>query len=183
MTSDFNAGKTALDKVNELEKRFAYSAAKSSACVYSETQREISLTSSEIEKNVILNYEWDFFKKEASLLNFVVTTPQKGAVNIKLDFNGTEIFNGAMTDKAESWSNEEWMLHQWGIEFLSEGRRRRTDLRRFDQFTQGQWWFFGRATDDAGVVFPAKRSRKYEWYPLPQNACAVNPGLVQNPNY
>lgn len=98
MTSDFNAGKTALDKVNELEKRFAYSVAKSSACVYSETQREISLTSSEIEKNVILNYEWDFFKKEASLLNFVVTTPQKGAVNIKLDFNGTEIFNGAMTD-------------------------------------------------------------------------------------
>lgn len=92
-------------------------------------------------------------------------------------------FAGAMTDKAESWSNEEWMLHQWGLEFLGEGRRRRTDLRRFDQFTQGQWWFFGRATDDAGVVFPAKRSRKYEWFPLPQNACAVNPGLVQNPNY
>lgn len=90
---------------------------------------------------------------------------------------------GAMTDKAASWTPEQWMLHQWGVEFLNEGRRRRTDLRRFDQFTQGQWWFFGRATDDAGQVFPAKRDRKYEWYPLPQSALSVNPGLVQNPNY
>ncbi len=98
MTNDFNAGRTALDKVNELEKRLAYSAAQINACAYGETQREISLASSEVEKNVILNYEWNFFKKEASLLNFAVTTPQKGAVNIKLDFNGGEIFNGAMTD-------------------------------------------------------------------------------------
>lgn len=75
-----------------------------------------------------------------------------------------------------------WMLDQWGQEFLSEGRRRRTDLRRFDQFTQGQWWFFGRATDD-GVTYPAKRDRKYEWYPLPTTALSVNPGLKQNPKY
>ena len=54
----------------------------------------------------------------------------------------------------------DWMLGQWGMEFLSEGRRRRTDLRRFDKFTQGQWWFFGRATDD-GKAYPAKRDRKY----------------------
>lgn len=100
MTSDFNAGKTALDKVNELEKRLDYSAAKINACPYGETECELSLTSSEVEKNVILNYEWDFLKKEASFLNFVVTTPQKGAVNIKLIFNGTEIFNGAMSDGA-----------------------------------------------------------------------------------
>lgn len=92
-------------------------------------------------------------------------------------------FSGAPTDKAASWTNEEWMLHQWGIEFLSEGRRRRTDLRRFDKFTQGQWWFFGRATDDNGNIFPAQRDRKYEWYPLPQSAISVNPGLTQNPNY
>ena len=32
----------------------------------------------------------------------------------------------------------DWMLNQRGLEFLSEGRRRRTDLRRFDKFTQGQ---------------------------------------------
>jgi len=76
----------------------------------------------------------------------------------------------------------DWMLSEWGIEFLSEGRRRRTDLRRFDKFTQGQWWFFGRATDD-GMAYPAKRDRKYEWYPLPESALMVNPGLVQNPNY
>lgn len=76
----------------------------------------------------------------------------------------------------------DWMLGQWGLEFLSEGRRRRTDLRRFDKFTQGQWWFFGRATED-GNLLPAQRDRKYEWYPLPASALMVNPGLVQNPNY
>lgn len=76
----------------------------------------------------------------------------------------------------------DWMLGQWGTEFLSEGRRRRTDLRRFDKFTQGQWWFFGRASED-GKVLPAKRDRKYEWYPLPSSAMLVNTGLVQNPAY
>src|SRR5690554_102064 len=76
----------------------------------------------------------------------------------------------------------DWMLGQWGLEYLNEGRRRRTDLRRFDKFTQGQWWFFGRANDD-GVSLPAKRDRKYEWYPLPQTALSSNPGLVQVPGY
>lgn len=74
----------------------------------------------------------------------------------------------------------DWMLSQWGLEFLCEGRRRRTDLRRHDKFTQGQWWFFGRATED-GKLLPAQRDRKYEWYPLPESALMVNPGLVQNP--
>lgn len=78
--------------------------------------------------------------------------------------------------------DRDWMLGQWGMEFLSEGRRRRTDLRRFDKFTQGQWWFFGRATED-GKTLPAQRDRKYEWYPLPSSALLVNPGLVQNANY
>lgn len=76
----------------------------------------------------------------------------------------------------------DWMLSEWGLEFLNEGRRRRTDLRRFDKFTQGQWWFFGRATETDREL-PAKRDRKYEWFPLPQVALMVNPGLVQNPNY
>ena len=76
----------------------------------------------------------------------------------------------------------DWMLSEWGKEYLGEGNRRRTDLRRFDKFTQGQWWFWGRATED-GISLPAKRDRKYEWYPLPQAAISVNPGLVQNPNY
>ena len=76
----------------------------------------------------------------------------------------------------------DWMLSEWGKEYLGEGNRRRTDLRRFDKFTQGQWWFWGRATED-GIDLPAKRDRKYEWYPLPQTAITVNPGLIQNPNY
>jgi hypothetical protein len=75
----------------------------------------------------------------------------------------------------------DWMLSEWGKEFLSEGRRRRTDLRRYDKFTQGQWWFFGRGEGDD--AYPAKRDRKYEWFPLPEAALTVNPGLVQNPNY
>ena len=50
----------------------------------------------------------------------------------------------------------DWMLSEWGLEFLDEGRRRRTDLRRFDKFTQGQWWFFGRATEPDREK-PAKR--------------------------
>ena len=78
--------------------------------------------------------------------------------------------------------DSDWLLSEWGIEFLNEGRRRRTDLRRFDKFTQGQWWFFGRATETDRQL-PAKRDRKYEWFPLPQAALMVNPGLVQNPNY
>lgn len=76
----------------------------------------------------------------------------------------------------------DWMLSQWGTEFLGEGRRRRTDLRRHDRFTQGQWWFFGRTTE-TGIELPAKRDRKYEWFPLPQRALTVNPGLIQNPDY
>lgn len=78
--------------------------------------------------------------------------------------------------------NEDWMLSEWGLEYLDEGRRRRTDLRRFDKFTQGQWWFFGRASETDRQL-PAQRDRRYEWYPLPQVALMVNPGLVQNPNY
>jgi hypothetical protein len=76
----------------------------------------------------------------------------------------------------------DWMLSEWGKEYLGEGNRRRTDLRRFDKFTQGQWWFWGRATED-GISLPEKRDRKYEWYPLPQTAISVNPGLIQNPSY
>ena len=77
----------------------------------------------------------------------------------------------------------DWMLSEWGKEFLSEGRRRRTDLRRFDKFTQGQWWFFGRGTDVDGTLIPVTRDRKYEWYPLPQSAFQTNPGLQQTPGY
>ena len=78
--------------------------------------------------------------------------------------------------------DEDRMLSEWGLEFLDEGHRRRTDLRRFDKFTQGQWWFFGRTTE-TGYDLPAKRDRKYEWLPVPERALAANPGLTQNPAY
>lgn len=74
------------------------------------------------------------------------------------------------------------MLSEWGLEFYDEGHRRRTDLRRFDKFTQGQWWFFGRTTE-TGYDLPARRDRKYEWFPVPQKALTANQGLTQNPAY
>ncbi len=79
--------------------------------------------------------------------------------------------------------DKDWMLSEWGKEFLGEGRRRRTDLRRFDKFTQGQWWFMGRGKDAAGGLIPATRDRKYEWFPLPSSVFQTNSGLEQNPNY
>ena len=77
----------------------------------------------------------------------------------------------------------DWMLSEWGKEWLGEGRRRRTDLRRFDKFTQGQWWFMVRAEDAAGNLIPAKRDRKFEWFPLPASAFQTNSGLQQTPGY
>ena len=92
--------------------------------------------------------------------------------------------NAALSEPGPGFSNfdMDWMLSEWGKEYLGEGNRRRTDLRRFNKLTQGTWWFWGRATED-GVSLPPQRDRRYEWYPLPQSALSVNPGLVQNPNY
>ncbi|MBQ3628219.1 MAG: RagB/SusD family nutrient uptake outer membrane protein [Bacteroidaceae bacterium] len=92
--------------------------------------------------------------------------------------------SAALSEPGPGFSNfdMDWMLSEWGKEYLGEGNRRRTDLRRFNKFTQGTWWFWGRATED-GVELPSKRNVKYEWYPLPQSALSVNPGLIQNPSY
>ena len=92
--------------------------------------------------------------------------------------------SAALSEPGPGFSNfdMDWMLSEWGKEYLGEGNRRRTDLRRFNKFTQGTWWFWGRATED-GVELPARRNTKYEWYPLPQSALSVNPGLIQNPSY
>ena len=106
------------------------------------------------------------------------------------DWNGSSTVNGRVLGPAKDQAprgfsdafDMDRMLSEWGLEFFDEGHRRRTDLRRFDKFTQGQWWFFGRATE-VGYDLPAKRDRKYEWFPVPQRALNANPGLVQNPNY
>ena len=93
---------------------------------------------------------------------------------------------GPARDQAPRGFSDEFdmdrMLSEWGLEFFDEGHRRRTDLRRFDKFTQGQWWFFGRTTE-VGCDLPAKRDRKYEWFPVPERALSANPGLSQNPYY
>ncbi|HEX2920645.1 MAG TPA: RagB/SusD family nutrient uptake outer membrane protein [Bacteroidales bacterium] len=109
----------------------------------------------------------------------------KSLVNkIRVRYFSPEDWVTAKDELSRGFTNYDldWMLSEWGIEFLDEGRRRRTDLRRFDKFTQGQWWFFGRTTEP-GLTLPAKRDRKYEWFPLPERALSVNPGLKQNPNY
>lgn len=93
---------------------------------------------------------------------------------------------GPARDQAPRGFSDEFdmdrMLSEWGLEFFDEGHRRRTDLRRFDKFTQGQWWFFGRTTE-VGYDLPTKRDRKYEWFPVPERALSANPGLSQNPYY
>lgn len=106
------------------------------------------------------------------------------------DWNNSSVVNGRTLapakDQAPRGFSDEFdmdrMLSEWGLEFFDEGHRRRTDLRRFDKFTQGQWWFFGRATE-VGYDLPAKRDRKYEWFPVPDRALSANPGLSQNPYY
>ncbi|MBQ2182749.1 MAG: RagB/SusD family nutrient uptake outer membrane protein, partial [Bacteroidaceae bacterium] len=58
--------------------------------------------------------------------------------------------SAALSEPGPGFSNfdMDWMLSEWGKEYLGEGNRRRTDLRRFNKFTQGTWWFWGRATED-----------------------------------
>lgn len=117
-----------------------------------------------------------YYQDENSVKSAVATIYSTGATSY------AEYFWYMQEFPADQVTWRVWNGGQWGVEFLNEGRRRRTDLRRFDKFTQGQWWFFGRATDN-GQLYPAKRDRKYEWYPLPASALLVNQGLIQNPNY
>jgi len=64
------------------------------------------------------------------------------------------------------------MLDEWQIEFLGEGRRR-TDLIRWDQFTEGEWWDHKPTT------------KKYlNRFPIPTAAIVAAEGKIeQNPGY
>lgn len=61
------------------------------------------------------------------------------------------------------------LLDEWGREFIGE-QRRRTDLIRFNKFTEA-WW--DKDETDA----------QKEIFPIPKTALATNPKLKQNPGY
>lgn len=64
------------------------------------------------------------------------------------------------------------MLDEWMIEFLGESRRR-TDLIRWDQFTEGEWWDHKPSKD-----------KKLNRFPIPTTAITASSGLVvQTPGY
>ena len=64
------------------------------------------------------------------------------------------------------------MLDEWMIEFLGESRRR-TDLIRWDQFTEGEWWDHKPTKD-----------KKLNRFPIPTSAITASGGLVeQTPGY
>jgi len=63
------------------------------------------------------------------------------------------------------------LLAEKGREFIFEGKRR-TDLVRFGEFTNGTWW------DHTPTGDPNR-----EIYPIPHTQIAANPNLTQNPGY
>jgi starch-binding outer membrane protein, SusD/RagB family len=78
----------------------------------------------------------------------------------------------------EDWATEAYttstltmdeFLAERGREFYAEGKRR-TDLIRFNKFTES-WW--DKQTSPAHV----------KWMPIPYNAMSANPALEQNPGY
>ncbi|WP_335965701.1 RagB/SusD family nutrient uptake outer membrane protein [Galbibacter sp. PAP.153] len=80
----------------------------------------------------------------------------------------------------EDWPNEMYtaatltldeLLAERGREFIFEGKRR-TDLIRFGEYTNGSWW------DHEPDGDPNKKI-----YPVPANQIANNPNLEQNPGY
>lgn len=80
----------------------------------------------------------------------------------------------------EDWSDEMYttaslnldeLLAERGREFIFEGKRR-TDLIRFGQFTNGTWWD---KTPDNGDYT--------KLFPIPFRQVNTNPNLIQNPGY
>ena len=75
---------------------------------------------------------------------------------------------------AEAYTTEnltmDELLAERGREFYAEGKRR-TDLIRFNQFSQGSWWDKEPTPDHV------------RWMPIPYNAMMANPNLQQNPGY
>ena len=90
--TDTNIGRLAYDKVGELEKAVA-KATVGTGAVYTEKTTEFSLSSSELDNDVIENFSWNFASGDGSFAFVEVTSPQKTAVNIKLAFNGYVVFD------------------------------------------------------------------------------------------
>lgn len=95
MTTDY--AKLAYDKVSELEKRFLLSTNDGATVSYRLKTDEYSLVVDSAYLSASKNFKWNFITSEASKLKIEVSTPQKSAVTILLTYDGSTIFNGAMT--------------------------------------------------------------------------------------
>jgi hypothetical protein len=60
---------------------------------------------------------------------------------------------------------------------------RRTDLIRFNKFTEGYNWDWKGSDGNAGNYIGKNVNNKYKLYPIPQDEFTVNPYLTQNPDY
>ncbi len=83
--------------------------------------------------------------------------------------NELKTTRGAATISSISGDGQE-ILDERGFEFYWEGQRR-TDLIRFEQFTQGTWWAKDVSDDFRSI------------YPIPVTALSANEKLTQNPGY
>lgn len=60
---------------------------------------------------------------------------------------------------------------------------RRTDLIRFNKFTEGYNWDWKGSDGNAGNYIGKDVNSRYKLYPIPQDEFTVNPYLTQNPDY
>ena len=99
---------------------------------------------------------------------------EKGEAASLINYVRARNFTGRMDPDPVTEENLDMyrMLDEWMIEFLGESRRR-TDLIRWDQFTEGEWWDHKPTKD-----------KKLNRFPVPTSAITASGGLVkQTPGY
>ena len=99
---------------------------------------------------------------------------EKGEAASLINYVRARNFTGRMDPDPVKEENLDMyrMLDEWMIEFLGESRRR-TDLIRWDQFTEGEWWDHKPTKD-----------KKLNRFPVPTSAITASGGLVkQTPGY
>lgn len=76
----------------------------------------------------------------------------------------------------------DFILAERGRELYTE-LTRRTDLIRFDKYTQNYNWDWKGSDGMAGHYIGKDVGNKYNLFPIPQDEFTVNPHLTQNPDY
>lgn len=96
-----------------------------------------------------------------------------GAANIINDIRKRYFENGNDTNPVPNDFDHYRLLDEWMIEFIGENRRR-TDLIRWDEYTNGKW--FDHEPDGADKSY-------YNRFPISLEAMGANNLLEQNPGY